>query len=414
MASLGTTEPVVSRPSRTVLPRSYLFWLAGTRASLVGDAALYFALGWAASAHGGQMAALVLTAITLPRTVLLLLGGAVGDRFGARRVMIAGDVVMLAAVLALAVAARTWGTPPWMLLGFAAVVGTVDAFYLPATGSMPRRLVSKEQLPRAMALRQAGGQVASLLGAPLGAALVAMAGLSGTALVDAGSFAAVLAVMVWVRPAAEAERPPRAESLLAGIAGGVKLAATDPVLRPALLLTAAAAAGLLPAVALLSPLLARSGGWGPGAAGSVAAGQGAGILLAALLAARLGPMRRIGMGTSLGLVLAAVGLVGLAAAPAPAAAIAAAGVVGAGSGMFACHIGPLVLAGAPDTHLSRVQSLLTLVQSLALVVANNVLGWLANAAGARRAIVLCAVLGCAAGATGLASTSLRRLRQAGA
>ncbi|MEU9141307.1 MFS transporter [Streptomyces sp. NPDC048404] len=403
MASLGTTESVVSAPSRTVLPRSYLFWLAGTRASLVGDAALYFALGWAASAHGGQMAALVLIAITLPRTVLLLLGGAVGDRFGARRMMITGDVAMLAAVLALAVAARTWGTPPWMLLGFAAVVGTVDAFYLPATGSMPRRLVSKEQLPRAMALRQAGGQVASLLGVPLGAMLVAMAGLSGTALVDAGTFAAVLAVMVWVRPAAEADRSPRAESLLAGIADGVKLTAKDPVLRPA----------LLPAVALLSPLLARSNGWGPGSAGLVAAGQGVGILLAALLAARLGPMRRIGMGTSLGLALAAVGLAGLAAAPVPAAAIGAAVVVGAGSGMFACHVGPLVLAGAPDTHLSRVQSLLTLVQSLALVVANNVLGWVANAAGARSAVVLCVVLGCVAGVTGLASTSLRGLRQAG-
>lgn len=413
MASLGTTEPVVSLPSRTVLPRSYVFWLAGTRASLVGDAALYFALSWAASAHGGQMAALVLTAITLPRTVLLLLGGAVGDRFGARRVMITGDVAMLVAVLALAVAARTWGTPLWMLVGFAAVVGTVDAFYLPATGSMPRRLVSKEQLPRAMALRQAGGQVASLLGAPLGAVLVAMAGLSGTALIDAGSFAAVLAVMVWVRPAAEAERLPRAESLLAGIADGVKLAATDPVLRPALLLTSAAAAGLLPAVSLLSPLLARSNGWGPGSAGLVAAGQGAGILLVALLAARLGPMRRIGMGASLGLALAAVGLAGLAAAPAPAAAIAGAVIVGAGSSMFACHIGPLVLAGAPDTHLSRVQSLLTLVQSLALVVANNVLGWFANVAGARSAIVLCAVLGCVAGVTGLASTSLRGQRQAG-
>jgi MFS family permease len=407
MASPGTTEPVVPAPSRVVLPRSYLLWLAGTRASLVGDAALYFALGWAASAHGGQTAALVLTAITLPRTVLLLLGGAVGDRFGARRVMITGDVAMLAAVLALAVAARTWGTPPWMLLGFAVLVGTVDAFYLPATGSMPRRLVTKEQLPRAMALRQVGGQVASLLGAPLGALLVAAAGLAGTALADAGSFAAVLAVMVWVRPVAEAERPPRTEGLFAGIADGVKLAATDPVLRLALLLTAAAAAALLPAVALLGPLLARSSGWGPGTAGLVATGQGVGTLLAALSAARLGPMRRIGTGTSLGLVLAAVGLAGLAAAPTPAAAVAAAGVVGMGSGMFACHLGPLVLAGAPDTHVSRVQSLLTLVQSLALVPANNALGWLANTSGARSAIALCAVLGCTAGVTGLASTTLR-------
>ncbi|MFE7620621.1 MFS transporter, partial [Streptomyces sp. NPDC057496] len=300
MASLGTARTTVPSSPRTALPRSYLYWLAGTRLSLVGDAALYFALGWAASAHGGRTAALVLTAITLPRTVFLLLGGAVGDRFGARRMMITGDVAMLTTVLALAVAARLWGTPPWMLIGFAVVVGTVDAFYLPATGSMPRRLVSKEQLPRAVALQQAGGQVAALLGAPLGAVLVAVAGLSGTALVDAVSFAAVLAVMLWVRPTAGAERPPRTESLLAGIADGVRVAATDSVLRTALLLTAAAAAGLLPAVALLGPLLARSSGWGPGSAGLVAAGQGAGTLLVALGAARLGPMRRIGVGASLG------------------------------------------------------------------------------------------------------------------
>ncbi|WP_328467558.1 MFS transporter [Streptomyces sp. NBC_00448] len=445
MASLGTTDPVVPPPARTALPRSYLLWLAGTRASLAGDAALAFALGWAASAHGGRTAALVLTAITLPRTVFLLLGGAVGDRFGARRVMIAGDVVMLAAVLALAAAGRVWGAPPAMLLGFAAVVGTVDAFYLPATGSMPRRLVGKEQLPRALAVRQAGGQVAALLGAPLGAVLVAVAGLSGTALVDAATFAAVLAVMAWVRPAAEARRSPRREvpggevprtealgredqrrevpggevprpeSLFAGIAGGVRLAAADPVLRPALLLTAVAAAGVLPVVGLLAPLLARSDGWGPGTAGLVAAGQGAGVLLAALVAARRGPLRRIGAGAGLGLVSAALGAAALAAVPAsaPAAAVAAAVLVGSGSGMFACHLGPLVLAGAPDTHLSRVQSLLALVQSLALVVGNNALGWLAHASGPRPAIALCATLACLAGLAALTTPPLRSLRREG-
>lgn len=432
-------------PARTALPRSYLLWLAGTRASLAGDAALAFALGWAASAHGGRTAALVLTAITLPRTVFLLVGGAVGDRFGARRVMIAGDVVMLAAVLALAVAGRAWGAPPAMLLGFAAVVGTVDAFYLPATGSMPRRLVGKEQLPRALAVRQAGGQVAALLGAPLGAVLVAVAGLSGTALVDAATFAAVLAVMAWVRPAAEARRSPRredpggevpgrealgredqrrdvpgrevpcTESLFAGIAGGVRLAAADPVLRPALLLTAVAAAGVLPVVGLLAPLLARSDGWGPGTAGLVAAGQGAGVLLAALVAARRGPLRRIGAGAGLGLVSAALGAAALAAVPAsaPAAAVAAAVLVGTGSGVFACHLGPLVLAGAPDTHLSRVQSLLALVQSLALVVGNNALGWLAHASGPRLAIALCATLACLAGLAALTTPPLRSLRHEG-
>lgn len=388
-----------------------MVWLAGTRASLVGDAALYFALGWAASGYGGQTAALVLTAITLPRTLFLLIGGAVGDRFGARRVMIIGDVVMLAAVLALAVTGRSSGTPPWLLLGFAGVIGTVDAFYLPATGSMPRRLVGRAQLPRALAVRQAGGQVASLLGAPLGAALVTVAGLSGTALADAATFAVVLAVMVYVRPVAKVERAPRSESLLAGIADGVRLAANDPVLRPALLLTAAAAGGVLPVVSLLSPLLARSNGWGPGAAGAVTAGQGAGVLLVALLASHLGPMRRTGVGATLGLGLAAAGIAALAAAPAREWAIAAGVVVGTGSGMFACHLGPLVLATAPDTHLSRIQSLLSLVQSMALVMANNVLGALTAWTDAKTAIMACALVVLAAGATGLASPPLRHLSQ---
>jgi MFS family permease len=217
--------------------------------------------------------------------------------------------------------------------------------------------------------------------------------------------------MARLRPAAEEERPPGKESLLAGIAGGVRCAATDPVLRSALLLTTAAAAGLLPAVSLLGPLLARGHGWGPATAGLVAAGQGAGMLLAARAAARLGLMRRIGAGASLGLVLAAAGLAALAAAPDPAVAIATAGAVGAGSGVFACHLAPLVLAGTPSTHLSRVQSLLSLVQSLALVVANNVLGWLASTSGAGSALVCCAVLAGAAGAAGWASAPLRGVRR---
>src|SRR5256885_2238945 len=82
---LATVAPLdVLRPASTgAFPRTYLVWLAGAQASLIGDAALYFALGWAATAHGGKAAASVLTAITVPRTLLLLLGGAVGDRFGA-------------------------------------------------------------------------------------------------------------------------------------------------------------------------------------------------------------------------------------------------------------------------------------------------------------------------------------------
>ncbi|GAA2238591.1 MULTISPECIES: MFS transporter [Kitasatospora] len=405
-----TLETARTAPDRAALPRAYLVWLAGTRASLVGDAVLYFALGWAASAHGGGTGALVLTGITLSRTVLLLLGGAVGDRFGARRVMIAGDAVMLAVTVLLALAGPRLAPSPWLLTAVAAVIGTVDAFYLPASASMPARLVARPQLPRALALRQAGGQVASLLGAPLGAVLVAAAGLTGAAAIDAVTFALVLAVLLRIRPGADAEPPSREGNLLTAAVDGVRLAATDPVLRPALLLTAVAAGFLLPVVSLLNPLLAREHGWGAGSAGLVAGGQSLGTLTVALLVARRGTVNRVGVGAALGLCGAALGTAALATAPTAAVAVLGGVAVGTGSGMFACHIGPLVPANVPATHLSRVQALLTLVQSLALVLANNALGALADTAGAVTATALCAAAVCAAGVAGIASKPIRRLR----
>ncbi|MFF4429990.1 MFS transporter [Streptomyces sp. NPDC001513] len=407
---LDTARQGTARPA---LPRPYLVWLAGTRASLLGDAVLYFALGWAASAHGGGTGALVLTAITLPRTLLLLVGGAVGDRFGARRVMIVGDAVMLTATLALALAGSGTDPSPWLLVTVAAVVGTVDAFYLPAAGSMPRSLVGEAQLPRALAVQQAAGQVASLLGAPLGAVLVAAAGLTGAVLADAGTFAIVLVVLVLVRPAFEVERSPRTEGLLAGAADGVRVAVADPVLRSALLLTAAAACFLLPVVSLLNPLLAREHGWSAGAAGLIAGGQSLGVVAVALVVSRRGTLRRIGRGAALGLCVAAPGIAAVALAGKAGVALAVAGgiVTGAGSGLFACHIGPLVLTGSPGTHLARMQASLTLVQSLALVVGNNALGALADAHGATAATALCATGTCAAGLTGFALKPLRRLRR---
>ncbi|MER7766012.1 MFS transporter [Kitasatospora sp. NPDC096140] len=392
---------------RSPLPRPYLLWLAGTQAGLLGDAALYFALGWAASAHGGGATGLVLTAITVPRTALVLLGGAVADRVGARRVMLAADTVMLVATVALALVAGSRGTPLWLLVAAAAVIGTVDAFHLPASGSMPNRLVPADRLPRALALRQAGGQGAALLGAPLGGLLVAVGGLPGAAVADAASFGVVLLVLLRLRPGAAAPVDAPA-GLLREAASGVRLALRDPLLRAALLLTGAAAGALLPVMSLLAPLLARAHGWTAGTAGLVTGGQAAGVLAVAGLIAWRGGLPRAGVGAAAGLCTASVGVTLLALAAGPAAAVTGSAVTGVGSGLFACHLGPLVAAGAPDSHLSRVQALLTLVQSAALVLANALLGVLADTAGATLPTLLCALAAGTAGLTALAGPTLRR------
>ena len=75
--------------------------------------------------------------------------------------MIIGDGVMLVVAAVLAAASWRWGTPLALLLTAGLVIGTVDAFYLPSSGSMPRLLVEDASLPRALALRQSGSQIVS-------------------------------------------------------------------------------------------------------------------------------------------------------------------------------------------------------------------------------------------------------------
>jgi MFS family permease len=399
------------------LPASYLVWLGAATVSQLGDVVLGFAVGWVAADHGGAAAGLVLAAGSLPSVLLLLLGGTIADRFGARNVMIAGDAVMLAASLGLALAVLRAGTPLWLLLAASVLRGVVSAFYRPSAGSMPRRLVADAQLTRALALRQGAGQTVVLLGAPLAGILVVTGGLGTVALLDGGTFLVVLAVLLLVRPRYATPPSDRGEPVWRAALDGVRVAYRTPGLVGALALLAGAAAFMLPTMSLVLPLLAREADWSASATGVVVGAQGVGIVVVTVVVARWGGARRPGVAASGGLAIAALGQAGLVASlatPVSAAtstgewaAAAAAGLVGVGSGLFTAHLGPVVLGSAPRTHLARVQALVGLVQVLAVTLTNAALGALASATTSAVAGAVCALglLACAAGG----ATALRRL-----
>ncbi|UKD51145.1 MFS transporter [Amycolatopsis sp. FU40] len=398
-----------STAEKTVLPQIFYVWLGGALVSQLGDAALYFALGWAASAHGGLAAGWVLSAVALPRTILLLFGGAVGDRLGARQVMIVGDAVMLVVAVTLAVVSGAAGAPLAILVIAALIVGTNDAFYLPSSGSMPRRLVEPELLPRAVALRQSGTQVISLVGAPVGGALVAFAGLSAAAWADAITFAVVLVVLVMVRPPFTPPSPAQRKHILREVWEGIQVAVRTSGLGPVLLLVAGAAGFVLPFVSLLVPLLAREHGWGSTGAGFVVGAQSMGTIVVTLIISRRGILARPGVVAALALAVVAVGELAVGLAPALPMAITGAIGVGAASGMFVSHLSPLLLSAAPDTHLARVQAILSVMQSVTLLATNNIIGSVAHALGPRAGTLVCtaALLICAA--AGLFSRPIRRI-----
>lgn len=383
------------------LPRAWLAFLAASTLSQLSSTVLWFALGWVAAAHGGQAAALVLTASGLPRLLLVLVGGSLADRVGARRLLLCTESVMVAVCLTLAVALRSTGPTPWLLAAAGLASGVVSAFSLPALGSMPRRLVDDAALPHAMALRQGLNQAVLLAGAPLGGLLVATVGLPAIAVADAAGFAVVLLVLAVIRPARSVG--PSAEPFWRSLSDGARVVARTRGLAAALGLTGAVAAVVLPVSSLLVPLLGQDSGWGAGATGVVVAAQAAGSIGAALVVARTGTARRTGRAVAWGLAATAAGVALLASASAPVLVAGAAVVVGAGTGVAVAHLGPFVLGSAPRTHLARVQAWTALTQLAPVVVSNNLLGTLAERVSPDVALGCCAVvLGlCAAAATRL-------------
>ncbi|AMM21562.1 hypothetical protein AX769_17215 [Frondihabitans sp. PAMC 28766] len=398
----------------TRLPRSFTSWAITASLSDVGDNAMYFALVWAATAHGGASAGLVVSAITIPRTVLLLLGGVMADRTGPRAVMLACDAALFTATAALAIASWRLGSPLWLLLTGAFAVGVVTAFYLPASSSMPRRLVSDSLVPRAVAVRQSGLQLAELSGGPLGGVLAAGLGFAAAAGINAFSFVPVLVVMVksrTIRAAPAAEGPRR--SVPREVASGLALAVSQPLIRVGLLLSAAAVIVVTPTGSVLIPLLVRQQHWAAAAAGLTLGAESVGGVVVALAVARVGTFSRPGGAAAAGLAVAAVGVALLAVSPSP-AGVGAALVLGAGVALFTSHAFPLILTGTRPDHLSRVQSLLSIVQAVVLIPAAPLIGLSANDAGVASTLVICAGVLAAAAGVALLVSSWRDSRAASA
>ncbi len=396
------TAPVPS------VPNTYWWWLGGITLSLLGSQTQAFALGWTATATSGALAGIVLSAFTIPNLVLVLIGGAVSDQSGPWRVMVTSDAAMLIVTVALAVGVALIGTPPWLLVVTAALVGAAAAFYSPASGVLPRLLVDESALGRAMAARQTSGQLANSLGPPLGGVIVTALGLGVAALVNAATFAIMLVLLVTLRRKMCTQTPPATGGgLLARAAEGLIVCWRDSLLRPLLLLTLVAAAVLLPVTSILVPLLVRAHGWNAVAAGQIVGAQALGSGLAVLVILWRNTSRSPGIASSAGLCLAGISTASLAATPTTLSASIAGFSAGVGIGIFGAHVGPLLLGAAPHSHLARVQAVLALVQALPLLVTLNLVGAIADRAGPTVVIASSGILTLIAGLAGITHRSVR-------
>lgn len=349
----------------------YRWWLVGTTATTLGDSLMYFALGWVAAEHGAGTAGLVLTAGAVPLRVLILVGGAVADRWGIRRTMIGCDLAALAVLLVFAVVALG-SAPVWSLVGISLLTGTAAALRRPAEGVFPRLFGRGDDLARLMAQATMAKQVARTAGPALGGALLAVGGLATIALVDAATCLAVLVVLLVVRPPGEGARRQGGGSLLRDVTECVGLVRRMPGLAATVVAVAGLAVTILPLVSLCVPLIGHLRGWSAGQTGAVAGAWVLGGLLVTAWVARHGlPSRRIAVA---GPLPGAAGAAALALTDSIAVAVIGVGLVGIGTSMTTCRLIPRLLDTAAAPELARVQSLLGLAQTAPMLIATPALG----------------------------------------
>jgi MFS family permease len=400
------------------LPHFRNLWI-GVTISLLGDQFYLLALPWLALQLTGSslMLGTILMTAAIPRAALMLVGGAVTDRFSARRVLTTTATVR--AVLVGTVAFLIWRglIQVWELYALTFAFGVADAFSFPAGSALVPTLVQPEQLQPANALFQSSTVLTQLIG-PLPAGLLMKSfGAASALFFDALSFLAVIAALFRIPEPPKAPAMPEGAggaagagaparpSMLHSIAEGLRSVRNDPPLMSLMAIFAAINFCVAGPIGVGLASLAKFRFGSEVAFGTLLSSFSAGTLAGIVAGGTVKRPRRRGlqfivMGMLCGVELIGIGLVPKAYGLAAIAALLA--VMGLGVGFVNVQFSSWIQMRVERALLGRVMSVLMFAAvglvpvSLALsgVLAQWSLGGLFIAAGA---VLVVASVACLSG-----------------
>src|SRR4051812_31647676 len=326
---------------------------------------------------------------TLAQVSTLMIGGVVSDRLPRRAVMIGSDTANACIRATMGVLLVTGHAQIWQLFVLQALGGAATAFYSPASSGLVPELVESSQLQQANALMGIARYLSFPLGAATGGAIVATIGPGTALLVDAGTYAASVLLLLGIRLAARA-RSAATSNFVTELRDGWHAWTEHTWVW---LLNVWVAAYFLVTYApffVLGPYIAKHSLGGAGAWGTVVAGEGLGALGGALVGLRVRPGRPW---VVVGVIFALTSIQSvLLATHAPFGLIAAAAVIAG----FSFALGSIIFetgvqrAVAPD-KLSRVSAYSWMCSMVFLPLGYALAGPIAAAVGMSAYLVFGAV-----------------------
>ena len=210
---------------RALHNKNFRLWSAGALLSNIGTWVQTTAQGWLVLTqltHHNATALGVVTGLQFaPRLLLLPWSGNVADHVDRRRLIIATQAMMGALALALGLLTLTGLVTLWHLYGLAFLLGCVTAFDSPARQVFVSDLVGTKDLSNAVALNSASFNVSRMIGPAVAGGLIAILSTGWLFLINAASFAAVLASLFLLKSSQTVGMPVSGERV-EGLAEGFR------------------------------------------------------------------------------------------------------------------------------------------------------------------------------------------------
>jgi MFS family permease len=397
--------------------RNFRRFYVGYATSLLGSSMSAVAIAWAVLDSGASATGLgfVFAANVVAQVLLLPLAGAIADRLGRRRVMLAADLLRCGTQAVMAAALFAGRPPLWLFVLLAWLGGTGTAFFTPALDALTVEIAPSDQLANANALYGLASSATRIAGPALGGVLIALTGPAVVVAVDAASFAAsVLALSLLRLPGtapgrARAPGPAARRTLRGDMAEGWADLRSRTWLWTVTVQFAFFNLITWAPWMLLGPVMGRAYLGGAAVWGAIMAVQGAGAIVAGLGCLGRRPRRPMVIAT-VGTFCYALPDIPMALHAAAPWVAAAAFCCGGGSALFATFCGTAMQQQVPPDRLARVSSL-TLFPAYGIgVVGYAIDGPLAAAFGTAAVFGIGAVYGLLSSAVVLALPDVRAVR----
>jgi MFS family permease len=239
-----------------------------------------------------------------PFLTLTIVGGAIADAVDRRKLLFVTEILLAFVAVGFAANASLAHPRVWAIYVLVTLAMSIFSLGVAGMNSVIPRLVERHELAAANAIENVYGSTTNVAGPALGGVLIAVLGLRGAYLLDAGTFAASL-WSVWrlpsLPPAHDAERPS-----LRTIAEGFRFVRRKKVLLGMFLADSNAMVFGMPRALFPALALHRFHG-GAGILGLMYAAPYAGALVSSVLSGWMTQVRRQGL-----IVAIAAGLWGVA------------------------------------------------------------------------------------------------------